>query len=184
MTKKIIPLLFITALATLTSNCTSEQKTQLVLKEDSKLRKTYEFKDSGTLGEASLSFVSTSEMAENVMHAFVAGIKTSFENRSAPYAGHITADIDCVARKYLREQSVPFGETQARLVLAVANDRQLSVCSVEQIQYVSGFWTTYNKNKQQVLSIKIFQRVTRLDTIEDQQQDLLSTLQKIASQIP
>lgn len=177
-------LFFIAALATVTWNCTSEQKTRLVLKEDSKLRKTYDLKDSGIVGEASISLVSTTEMAENIMSAFTASIKTSFENRSAPYAGHITTDIDCMARKYLRELTAPFGEAQARIVLAVANDRLLSVCSVEQIQYVSGFWTTYNKKTQQVMSIKIFKPITRLENLENQQKDLVSTLQKIATQLP
>lgn len=170
-------------LAMFLMGCTSDQKVQLILKEGSKLRKIYEFEDKGTVGEATISSISSPETAKKIMNSFTAGIKSSFENRSAPYAGHITADIDCVARKYFKELEVPFGEAQAHLVLAVANDRRLSVCSLEQIKYLSGFWTSYNKKKQHVLSIKTFKPMTHLENADDQQQDVLRTLQTIAIQL-
>ena len=183
MSKKLSKLLLVVVIAILPLRCTPQQKTQLILKEDSKLRKIYGFKTAASAGEAIITSTPSAEAAEKIMNSFTAGIKTSFETRSAPYAGHITANIDCVTRKYLKELAVPFGETKADLVLAVANDRRLSVCSLEQVKYLSGFWTSYNKKKQHVLTIKIFAPIAQLENVDSQQQDVLRTLQKIAIEL-
>lgn len=156
---------------------------QIELKYNSKEKKIYGIISQGTEGEAVAYNMTGEEFATPLMDSFLTGIKSSFENRRAPYSGHITTDIDCVARKYLKELPVTFKNRKTNAVLAVANERKLAVCSLEQIKFISAYWTAFNKDKQLVFTVKLFMRIQNLDTVHKSHQRLLKRLQDIINQL-
>lgn len=145
-------------------------------------RSVYLIKAGDIDGEAILDYALTAEAGRSMVHSQMAGIKSSFENMRAPYGGQITSRIDCNAQKYMKEQTVPFAGMETRLILAVAGGRRIfGICTIEQVQYASAFWSAYDEKRELVLTIKLFKPVADPKEIDQAQQQVLQTFWKVIS---
>lgn len=140
----------------------------------------YSIKAGDIDGEAVLTSAPTATVGQSIIHSQVVGIESAFASSRVPYAGHITAQMDCNAKKFVKEQSFIFEGEQTKLILAVANARRiLGSCLLEEIKHVSGFWAAYDQQRKQVLTLKLFKRVEGPEQIDQSQQEVKRVFQKI-----
>ncbi|MDX9731607.1 MAG: hypothetical protein RBT63_07545 [Bdellovibrionales bacterium] len=168
------------------ASCGLDSNIQIILKEhhpEALQNAIYSIKSGAIEGEAFLTSAPTSSIGHMMVSSQIVVLKTTVENMRAPYAGHITAVIECKARKYMKERTVPFGSEETQLILTVATGRRIfGVCAIEEAKYASAFWAGYDEQHRQVVTVKLFKPVSDLDMIEQSQEDIAQVLLKMISQ--
>lgn len=130
-------------------------------------------------GEISLTAESSASVGGAVVNALLLGVESVFDDSRVPYGGQITSTITCENRKYLKEHAISYGGKSTKLVLAVANGRQIfGACGVDQIKYVSAVWAGYDEINGRVIIIKLFKPVMSTGEIESSQLDVLRAFEK------
>jgi hypothetical protein len=114
-----------------------------------------------------------------IVNSLILGLKSTFEDSRAPYGGQITSLIGCENKKFLKENLVVFEGDNTKFLLAVAGERQtFGVCVPDQIKFVSGVWTAYDKSKGRVIFIKLFKPIENLNDIGRFQAEITFVLNK------
>jgi len=143
-------------------------------------RAVYEIAAGEIKGEAVLESASTVAEGLSMVNSSLVGVKSTFKSSRAPYAGHITATIDCGAQKYVKEEAISFAGRTSELILAVASERRVfGVCSVNQVKYVSATWAAYDAARRKVVTVKLFKPVSDPAKLEESQQQVLTVFNKV-----
>jgi hypothetical protein len=130
-------------------------------------------------GEISLTPESSAVVGGVVVNSLVLGVESVFDDSRVPYGGQITSTITCENRKYLKAHAIDYGGKGTKLVLAVANGRQIfGACGADQIKYVSAVWAGYDEINGRVITIKLFKPVVNISDIESFQSDVLRAFEK------
>ena len=153
---------------------------QITLKTEPSASSTvYSVKANDIDGEVLLSPASQS-VGDSIVNAVLVGVTSTFENRRAPYAGHISEQISCATQKYLKEQKIRFENRDTTLVLAVANDRRIfGSCTTEQIKYAAAVWAAYDEKQQQVVTVRLFKPIDDQHPVERAQDELVQIFGKV-----
>lgn len=131
-------------------------------------------------GEAVLNSAPTASLGQSLVNSQIVGVESTFQNSRAPYAGHITALIECNTNKFVKEKIVSFAGAETKLILAVTSGRRIfGVCSIEEVKYASVFWSGYDEQRRQVLTVKLFKPITDPNKIEESQQEIFGIFQKV-----
>lgn len=164
----------------------SNQDLSIVLSKNVSVERhffTYVIKSNDVEGEAVLTPVSSDDAGKAIVLSQIVGTKNTFANSRAPYAGHITSNIECNTKKYVREQKFLFGRSESTILLAVTNDRHIfGVCTLEQVKYASIVWAFYDDKRKHVISVKLFKPVSDIQKIEESYQDILKTFNLVMAQ--
>lgn len=133
-------------------------------------------------GEAILVPAQTAAEGEGFVESQIFGIKSTFLERPAPYAGQITSRVACDSQKYVKERAVPFAGSESRLILAVASGRRLfGSCSAEEIKFAAVIWAAFDRQRGQAVTVKLFKPVAGPQDIAPAQQEALQVLRKLAN---
>lgn len=134
-------------------------------------------------GEAILTPAPTVAVGRSIVDSQFAGVKGSYTKMRAPYTGQVTSHIDCSAKKFVEERPLMFNGIETPAILAVTGPRRIfGTCSLDQVKYASVFWSVYDSQKGQVLTIKLFKSVSDLDSINRAQQELFQLFQNLSKQ--
>lgn len=143
----------------------------------------YEITAGDVHGEATLVSAPTSNIAQGIVNSHIVGVTSTFRNSRAPYAGQITAVINCDTKKFVKEQPMPFLGQRAEMVLAVANSRRIfGICAINEVKFATGTWAGYDADRKQVLTVKLFKPVDDPGAIEDSQKSIVQVFQKVINQ--
>lgn len=143
----------------------------------------YSIKSDDVEGEATLTPAPTIDLGQSFVNSQIVGVKSTFQSSPAPYAGQITATIDCHTKKFVKEQTLTFRGTESTAVLAVATGRHIfGSCSVDEIKYAAIVWGGYDQKRRQVLSVKLFKPVRGAPQVELAQQEILRVLKTVIQQ--
>jgi hypothetical protein len=143
----------------------------------------YSIKSDDVEGEATLTPSPTIDLGQSLVNSQIVGVKSTFESSRAPYAGQITAIIDCHTKKFVKEQTLAFLGKESTAVLAVATGRHIfGSCSVDEMKYAAIVWGGYDQKRRRVLSVKLFKPVVGASQVELAQQEILRVLKTIIQQ--
>jgi hypothetical protein len=143
----------------------------------------YSIKSADIEGEATLTPAPTIDLGQSFVNSQIVSVKSTFESSRAPYAGQITAIIDCHTKKFVKEKILPFLGTDATAVLAVATGRHIfGSCSIDEVKYAAIVWGGYDQKRRQVLSVKLFKPVQGASQVELAQQEILRVLKTVIQQ--
>lgn len=160
----------------------SSDETQITFDESisADQRSFYMIKSGEVDGKATLTSAADATVGQSVINSQIFGIKSTFENTTAPYPGFITQEIACETKKYVKEESVPFAGKESKMILAVVSGRRLfGICSLEEIKYASLYWTAYDEKRKHVVTIELFRPITDLSMIEESQKELQQIFNKV-----
>jgi hypothetical protein len=142
-------------------------------------RSTYKFCSGDIEGEIVLTSEDSYEVGRVIINSLIFGLKSTFADSRAPYGGQITSMIGCINKKYVKEQTIFFDERATKIILAVANDRQIfGICAENEIKYVSAVWAGYDAPKKRVAVIRIFKPIVNLNDIDPSQKDIMRVFEK------
>lgn len=145
-------------------------------------RSFYEIKSGIVEGKVTLTAAATISLGQSIINSQIFGIKSTFESTTAPYPGFITQVIACETKKYVKEQDLSLGGKAGKMILAVVSGRRLfGICTLEEIKYASLFWTAYDQERKQVVTVELFIPVTDLNKIDESQKEILQILNKLIS---
>lgn len=131
-------------------------------------------------GEAVLTSVAGAGEGKAIVESELFSARSAFADRPAPYPGHVTSRIECTARKFAREEPLPFGGTETRLVLAVAGPRGIvGSCLVNHVKFASASWTAFDARRGQVVSIKLLKPVSEVSQVREAQNDLVRIFREV-----
>jgi hypothetical protein len=131
-------------------------------------------------GEAIVTLIPSKSVALAIIESTNYASQSPFKNTTAPYGGHISREIDCPSKKYLKEFVIPFNSSDTKLILAVANKRRtIGVCSIDEIEFVSATWATYDEKLNQLVVIKLFKSIAHVDHINELQNEILKIFKSI-----
>lgn len=143
-------------------------------------RSFYEIKSGVVEGKATLTSAATFSLGQSITNSQIFGIKSTFENTTAPYPGFITQVIACETKKYVKEKNISLGGKAGKMILAVVSGRRLfGICSLEEIKYASLFWTAYDEQRKQVVTVELFKPITDLNNIDESQKEIQQILTKV-----
>jgi hypothetical protein len=143
----------------------------------------YLIKSADIEGEATLTSAPTIDLGQSFVNSQIVSVKSTFESSRAPYAGQITAIIDCHTKKFVKEQTLPFLGEESTAVMAVATSRHIfGSCSVDEMKYAAIAWAGYDRKRRQVLSVKLFKPVQGAAQVELAQQEILGILKTVIQQ--
>ena len=135
-------------------------------------------------GQATVTRVNSESEGLTTVDAEIYGIKSTFSSRNAPYGGHITATIECHAKKYVKEKNIPFGNEKSEVILAVASSRRIfGICTADEIKFASGTWAAFDKAKNRVLSVQLFKPVADSKEIKKAQDEILKIVNEVITQL-
>jgi hypothetical protein len=159
---------------------------QIQLKEhrlEGERNSVYFIKSADIEGEAALTPAPTLDLGQSFVNSQIVGVKSTFESSRAPYAGQITAMIDCHTKKFVKEQTLPFLGGESTAIMAVATGRHIfGSCSVDEMKYAAIVWAGYDQKRRQVLSVKLFKPVQGALQVELAQQEILRVLKTVIQQ--
>ena len=142
-------------------------------------RSSYKICSGNIEGEIVLTAEGSHEVGLVVINSLIFGLKSTFADSRAPYGGQITSVIGCITKKYVKEQTIVFDKRDTKIILAVANDRQIfGICAEDQIKYVSAVWAGYDGPKERVAVVRLFKPIVSLNDIDAFQKDILRTFEK------
>lgn len=160
---------------------------QIVLKQpasEKNRRAVYSVTSGNIDGLATVTSVTSASDAQTMVNAEIVNVKSTFDSSNAPYGGHITATIKCHTQKYVKEKEVIFEGEKTQAIVAVASNRRIfGICSADEVNFASGTWAAYDKNKNRVLTLKLFKPVSQASQIEKAQQDILQIFSKVITHL-
>lgn len=143
-------------------------------------RSFYTITNGSVEGKASITLATDATVGQSLISSQIFGIKRSFESTTAPYPGFITQVIACETKKYVKEESISFAGKPSKMILAVASGRRLfGICSLEEIKYASLFWTGYDEQRKQVVTVELFKPIEDLNKIDESQVKLKEIFRKV-----
>lgn len=142
----------------------------------------YLIKAGEIVGRAKITKVPNSDSGLTLVNWNIINFKSTFRNSAAPYGGQVTSQISCESQKFIKEQSVIFLKKESKVLLGVANNRQIfGSCVLDEIKYATGVWAGYDDSNKQVLSIELFKAIQSPIEIENAQNKIFVILNKIIS---
>lgn len=142
-------------------------------------RSSYKLCSGDIEGEIVLTAESSADVAEVIVNSLISGLKSTFADSRAPYGGQITSIIGCSNRKYVKEHTLVFDDRNTKIVLAVANDRQIfGICAEDQIKYVSALWAAYDSSKKRLVVVRLYKPILLVKDIDVSQVEILRIFEK------